>query len=573
MQRLQSILRRIDSRGYKAYKSLEGQRFDFSGFELYVDHVQADPFAAPSRFRVQVPQQVAQFPEDSYSGRSREVALRDFLVRVFHRGLPGASDRRGTGRSGEFLVDAPGQEVLERSACQVDDRYVEMRFFVGLPAAGRRVLGGEAEEMLLQALPLVVQSSLLYKSLDPTLLRNHVEASEDADALRDQLAHRGLVAFIASGSVLPRRSGVDHRPLQGAVTFESPKSLVVEMELSNKGRVSGMGIPQGVTLIAGGGFHGKSTLLRALERGVYNHVRGDGRELVVTLPTAMKVRAEDGRSVAGVDISPFIGELPGGGDTRSFSTANASGSTSQAANIVEALESGSKLLLVDEDSSATNFMIRDRRMQALVEKRNEPITPFVDQVGRLFRDHGVSTVMVMGGSGDYFEVADTVISMVNYKPQEVTEEARAIARQYPTGRLAEGEKEFRAIGSRVPIPQSVDPSKGRRQVYLKARGTRALAFGTQEVDLSYVEQLIEDGQVTAIGYALAYGLDRYMASEAVGLRELIDLIERDVKERGLDVLSPMSHPADLVYFRPQELAAALNRLRTLRVRASGGSGT
>ena len=417
MRRLGDILRRIDGRGFKAYKDLERQRFEFPDFTLFADHVQGDPFAAPSRFRVRLAQTTAGFPGETFSNRSREVALRDFLVRTFAIEARRASEHRGSGKSGQLFVNAPGQEILERSGCQVNGDYVELRFLVGLPAAGRRILGNEAADMLVGTLPGMVKSALHFQNLDPTALWRHLKCGEDTDALRSQLEERGLVAFVADGSVLPRRSGVDDRPMIQAIRFQSPERLRVEFELPNTGRVTGMGIPLGITLIVGGGFHGKSTLLRALERGVYNHIPGDGRELVATEATAVKVRAEDGRSVVGVDISPFIGQLPGGLETRWFTTENASGSTSQAANIAEALEAGSRLLLVDEDTSASNFMIRDRRMQALIEKRHEPITPFVDQVQGLYRQHRVSTVLVMGGSGDYFDVADTVIAMVDYMPQ------------------------------------------------------------------------------------------------------------------------------------------------------------
>ncbi|MDY6916717.1 MAG: ABC-ATPase domain-containing protein [Chloroflexota bacterium] len=567
MRRLRDILRRINGRGYKAYQELERQRFQFPGFELIVDHVQGDPFAAPSRCRIQVPQQVAGFPAEAYSTPSRNIAMRDFLVRAFAQETRRVSERRGSGKSGQVFVDLPGQEMLERSGCQVNRDYVELRFFVGLPAAGRRILGYEAEEMLADGLPLTVQAALMFRNVDATALWRHVKTGEDTDALRDALKGLGLVAFIADGSTLPRRSGVDDRPMERAVPFQSPEALRVEVELPNAGKVSGMGIPRGVTLIVGGGFHGKSTLLRGLERGVYNHIPRDGRELVVADPTAVKIRAEDGRSVVGVDISPFIDQLPGGVDTRGFTTENASGSTSQGANIAEALEAGSDLLLVDEDTSATNFMIRDRRMQALVEKRHEPITPFVDQVRRLYRDHGVSTVLVMGGSGDYFDVADTVVAMVEYVPQEVGAEARAIAAKYPTERVLEGAEHFGAIPSRIPVSESMDPRKGRREVHLKARGTRTLLYGREEIELSHVEQIVEDGQVKAIGYAMAHARQRYMDG-ATPLRDVLERVEADVRRGGLDGISSMPYPPDLVAFRPQELAAAMNRLRSLRVKTA-----
>jgi len=570
MKRLEEILRRINGRGYKAYQDLQRQRFQFPGFTLMVDHVQGDPFAAPSRFRVRVAQEIAGFPAETFSSRSREVALRDLLVRTFAHEARRVSERRGSGKSGQLFVDLPGQEILERSACQVGEEHVELRFFVGLPAAGRRILGREAEEMLVEGLPAIVEGALHFGNLDRKAVERHVQTGEDTDALRASLDGLGLVAFIGDGSVLPRRSGVDDRPLSDAVPFRSPERLRVSVELPNRGGVTGMGIPRGITLIVGGGFHGKSTLLRAVERGVYNHIPGDGRELVVADATAMKVRAEDGRSVVGVDISPFIGRLPGGVDTSWFTTENASGSTSQGANIAEALEAGSHVVLVDEDTSATNFMIRDRRMQALIDKRHEPITPFVDRVRKLYCDHGVSTVLVMGGSGDYFDVADSVIAMVEYVPEEVGDEARAIAQRYATDRVAEGGEHFGAVPRRIPLPESLDPRKGRREVHLKARGTRTLLFGHDEIDLSHVEQIVEDGQVRAIGYAIAYARRRYMDGTR-SLDDILAVVHLDLEKSGLDGISPVPYPGDLVAFRRQELAAAINRLRTLRVKPQGGA--
>ena len=307
---------------------------------------------------------------------------------------------------------------------------------VGLPARGRRVLGRQAAAMLCDDVPKIVNNTLKYASIDKKRLTAHLNAAEDADTLLAQLPELGLVAFVVDSSILPRRSGVDDRPLRGdhVIPFRSPDSLRVEVTLPHAGRVTGMGFPMGVTLIVGGGYHGKSTLLSALERGVYNHIPGDGRELVVTDPTAVKIRAEDGRRVEGVDIRPFINNLPDDSNAAAFRTDNASGSTSQAANIIEALEVGAKTLLLDEDTCATNLIIRDARMQTLVEKSGEPITPFVDRVRQLSDEQGVSSILVLGGSGDYFDVADTIIRMDAYTPRDVTVKAQAIASRQPTGR-------------------------------------------------------------------------------------------------------------------------------------------
>jgi predicted ABC-class ATPase len=324
-----------------------------------------------------------------------------------------------------------------------------------------------------------------------------------------------------------------------------------------------MGIPAGVTLVVGGGFHGKSTLLKAIELSVYNHIPNDGRELVVTHPAAVKIRAEDGRSIAGVDISPFINQLPQGRSTRQFATPNASGSTSQAANIMEALEAGAKLLLVDEDTAATNFMIRDRRMQQLIAKDKEPITPFIDKVRQLYAEYGVSTILVIGGSGDYFDVADTVIAMENYQPHDVTENAKAIAFATRTERIPEGGKQFGQITPRIPLPESIDPSRGQREVKLKVRDVDEVLFGTEEIDLSAVEQIVEAGQLRAIASAIVYAKEHYMDGRCT-LPEILDRVIADIESEGLDTLSNLPE-GDLVLFRRFELAAALNRLRTLKV--------
>lgn len=562
---LEALLLKLSGKGYKAYKDIEGV-YRAPDFALYIDHVQGDPFAPPSRVRVRVKQRDAGFPPDTYSTKSRRIALADFLTRQFAAIAERVEWRTGTGHSGLIAIDKPGQEILERTSVVITEEYVEARFVVGLPAKGRRILGPEAVELLCRKVPHVVRGSLFFHKLNREKLYLHILTSEDADWLREQLPKRGLVAFIADGSILPRRSGIDDRPLppEKAVPFHSPESLRIEFFLPNRGLVKGMGIPEGVTLIVGGGYHGKSTLLNAIQLGVYNHIPGDGREFVVTIPSAVKIRAEDGRRIKKVDISPFISNLPFGQDTTRFCTDNASGSTSQAANIIEALEAGAKLLLMDEDTSATNFMIRDHRMQELISKDKEPITPFIDRVRQLYSEHGVSTIVVMGGSGDYFDVADTVIGMINYEPWDLTAEAKAIAQKYKAERKKEGSESFGEIKPRVPLAWSLDPSKGKYEVKITAKGTRAIVFGRHEIDLSAVEQLVHPGQLHAIGQALYYARERYMDGHRT-VAEILELVMRDIAKGGLDVLDPrlMGH---YVMFRPQELAAALNRLRTLKVK-------
>lgn len=558
-------LHRIDGKSYKTYKDLQGKQYAFEGFTLIVDHVQGDPFAAPSRLRVLVSQQYAGFPAHTYQSRSRDIALRDYLARCFARAATSENSHRGSGKSGDIAIDTPGQSVLERTAVNIDDEYVEARFMAGLPAQGRRVLGKQAAAMLTESVPRIVAAALRYDVLNTQELHEHIETVEDADSIRGQLADRELIAFVANEAVLPRRSGVDERPMRaGAIPFQSPETLRVRLRRPNSGAVTGMGVPSGVTLVVGGGYHGKSTLLQAFEQGIYNHRPGDGREFVVTDSDAVKIRAEDGRSVAGVDISPFIGDLPGGASTDRFSTDNASGSTSQAANIMEALEAGTSTLLIDEDTSATNFMIRDHRMQELIAKDKEPITPFVDKIRPLYADMGVSSVLVMGGSGDYFEHADTMIAMEHFRPREVTEQAQSIAESYRAERISEDGASFGAVADRSPRPASIDPSKGKKPVDVKVRGRRHIQFGKENIDLTGVEQVIDASQTRAISQGLVY-IQRHLLGERVTIAQVLERVEADVEKYGLDVLEP-GYPGDLARFRRFELAAALNRLRSVEVK-------
>jgi predicted ABC-class ATPase len=561
---LKTILSRINEKSYKAYKDIEGS-FEFGAFTLHIDHVQGDPFAAPSRLRVCVPLSKTVFPPSLYEKRVRRIAFQDFIARRFETiQLKLAKGHRGIGKSGLISIDSGGQEILERSAVSMDAQGVEVRFTVGLPADGRRILGKEAMVIFFQEIPKIVEQSLSFSTYDPFEAKRHVEVTEDQEIVRGQLSEKGLVAFIGDRSILPRRSGVDDRALaQNVVPFSYPPELEVKMVVPNRGQIKGMGIPKGVTLIVGGGFHGKTTLLNAIERGIYPHLPGDGREDVVTLSSAVKIRAEDGRSVEKVDISPFIKGLPQGKDTVRFSTENASGSTSQAANIIEALEMGAELLLIDEDTSATNFMVRDERMQELVTKDKEPITPFVDKVKKLYSDLGVSTLLVMGGSGDYFDVADTVIMMDNYQPHHVTHQAKEVALKHASRRVDEGRTSFGSLTERKPLAQSFNASRGRREVKIDAKGLRTILYGSTVIDLSFLEQLVDPSQARAIALLIHYYSETYL-EKASSLREGLTQMMEEIQEKGLDILLPYK-VGNLAMPRIYEVAGAINRMRTLRI--------
>lgn len=557
---LEARLKKLDRQGYKRYKELRGL-YQFPDFALSVDHVQGDPFAAPSRICAIVPLG-KKIPSDTLNTPVKRMAVEDFLGRRFrHFKTRIVKGSRGMGKSGLIDIDAGKQTILKRNAVIIENNRIEFRFVVGLPAAGRTILGKEAADIFMNQIPDILSQTL---AIPLNELKLFVNTLTDQETLRASLDAKGLVAFVADHANLPRKSGIDDRPLRkGAVPFVSPESLRVHIQTPNSGEITGMGIPKGVTLIVGGGFHGKSTLMNALQSGVYNHIPGDGREGVVSLPDTLKIRAADGRFIEKVNISPFISNLPFGKNTDSFSTDNASGSTSQAAGIMEALEAGCRVLLMDEDTSASNFMIRDERMQHLVPKSKEPITPFVDKIRQLYVEHGVSSILVMGGSGDYFEVADTVIMMDSYQPIDVSRETLEITRHFPTHRAQEGGKSFGFIRHRIPLKSSFNPSRGKRNVKIDVKGLKILLFGHTHIDLSDMEQLVDLSQTRSIGYIIHYAAE-HTINATTTLSEAIDQTFDDLAKHGLDALLPY-RTGNLALPRPLEVIQAINRMRTLKI--------
>ncbi len=559
---LSQILSNLDGQSYRAYRDLEGTH-DWHGAKLAIDHVQSDPYAPPSACRILLPQAIAQFPPNLWANSSREVALRDYLTRQFARALRGQA----------IAILKPGQAMLDRSCLWIDAENIAVRFRVNLPGFGRRIAGKQAAKLLGEDLWQVARQALVYAALDAGEIDRHIQVAEDADALRSQLQAKNLIAFVADGSILARSSGVDDRPDSAAIPFRSPESCRVTLDTPNHGPMTGMGIAPGITLIVGGGYHGKSTLLRAIERGIYNHIPGDGRERVVTCQAAVKIRAEDGRMVHPTDLSALINHLPLGRwsatDRRSssteFTTENASGSTSQAANLVEAVAAGAKVLLMDEDTCATNLMIRDARMQRLIAAAQEPITPLIDQVRPLFDQYGVSTILVMGGCGDYLAIADRVIAMQEFRPEDVTDQARAIVAELPNARVVEGRPEFGAIPDRRVTTQLLTPRNPSKPHRGKVQG-QTIRFYEQEVDLGAIAELIEVGQLKTLAAAIV-AIDQGWFEPQLGTAKTIPLVkilgafdQLLADERGLDRLTT-GRSGDLVRVRSLELAAALNRLR------------
>ena len=561
---LRSLLNRIDRRGYPAYKDARGT-YQFPNYILSIDHVQGDPFAAPSRLSILVKGRAAGFPPELYDRPHRRIALQDQLTRRFGAAAERFSfQAKGSGQSGLIAVSRCGQEVLERTACRLDPKSgdVLMRFQVGFPANGRTVNAGELGKILLDFLPKCAEQALFYQNLDRERLRAAVDLAEDQHCIREQLPGLGLCAFVANGSVLPRASGVSSKPMGDGVKFVSPKELEVTLDLPRGRRITGMGIRRGVTLIVGGGYHGKSTLLGALELGVYDHIAGDGREYVITDPSAVKIRAEDGRSIRKTDISLFISGLPNGKDTVAFETEDASGSTSQAANVIESIEAGTSLLLIDEDTSATNFMVRDELMQRVIRRDMEPITPFIERVRELYESYGVSTVLVAGSSGAYFHVADTVIQMDRYVPRDITALAKAEAGNFPI-RVDPPKPAAPLCFDRRPQPS---PSfSGGDRTKIKTLPREGVMVNKEVIDLRYVEQLVDSEQLTALGYCVVYAL-RNLLDGRRDLRRVADELEAAIDRGTLAALcGDRSGVPGLARPRRQEILACLNRCRGLRI--------
>ncbi len=553
----------IDGKGYKSYKQLEGS-YEFNDYILAIDHVQGDPFATPSRVRIIMDKKVSNIPEELINNNNKRIAVQDYLTRTFYKNIYSYSSKIfGSGKSGLISISKCTQEILDRTSIVISDKKIEDRIEVGFPARGRSVLAKELEKILFDFLPKIVDSSLIYKNIDKNKFINQVKLVEDQQFIRNELKNNDLIGFIANGSILPRESGVSTKPLKDGIPFKSPENLEVKFNLPNKGEIVGMGIKKGITIIVGGGYHGKSTLLNALELGIYNHIEGDGREFVITDNTALKVRAEDGRVINKDDISLFINNLPNKKDTTKFYSENASGSTSQAANIIEGIESGTKVFLIDEDTSATNFMIRDDIMQMLVSKDKEPITPFIEVARDLYNQKEISTIIVVGSSGDYFDIADNVIQMDCYNIKNVTEQAKSLSNGKILSKIKERNLNIQINLNRVIKKGSIE--KGYKGVKIKTLGIDGLVINKENIDLRAVEQIVDSEQINTIGEIMKWAEDNVIDGKKT-LIEVTDEIMNYIEKNGIISISNIKGGhGRLSMPRRQEIMATFNRFRSLKI--------
>ena len=620
-QDLRRLLESIDRKSYPAYKDTRGS-YDFTDYVLTIDHVQGDPFASPSKLSVFIPHQRAAYPSACFDAPHKQTALEDYLVRQFCQEIAKYNFKaRGSGKSGLISTSHPGPEILSRTACECGPKGITARFEAGFPANGRTINSGELIKILFDFLPRCVKNVFYYKNRQPQEVKAVADLAEDQFFIRQELERLDLVSFVADEAILPRESGISSKPMKDSVPFASPGSLRVELTLPHHGRITGMGLHRGITLIVGGGYHGKSTLLKALEAGVYNHIAGDGREYVITDATAMKLRAEDGRSVQNVDISLFINDLPNKKDTRCFSTEDASGSTSQAAAVIEGVEAGSRVFLIDEDTSATNFMVRDDLMQKIISRDQEPITPFIERARDLYEKAGVSTVMVAGSSGAYFYIADTILQMDCYEPFDITDKTKTYCASYGaepitsapdfclpsqgrrllTGRTpsqsfagrsqdsfaeSRGQGDARTSsydrgrggyrgrggsdGGRGAADGGRGPMDGRRgqadggrddRIKVKVYGKDSIQIGKSPVDLRFVEQLIDSEQTNALAQILRYCVEHQLL-ERYPVTDTVSMLLKEIQKGGLTAVGDTSYGAcGLSMPRIQEIYACINRYR------------
>ncbi|MCM1038557.1 MAG: ABC-ATPase domain-containing protein [Ruminococcus sp.] len=565
-EELRNNLRAINRKSYPAYKSLAGG-YSFGKYILNIEHVQGDPFAAPSRLSVKVDHKTAGFPAAYYETKWNKTALEDYLIRRFHKQADKfCFQAKGSGKSGIITVSRCGQEVLQRTACEITSKEIIIRFEAGFPANGRTINAPELEKILFDFIPVCVEQSLYYEKTPKAELEKTIFLTEDQHFIREEMKKQDLVAFVADGSILPRESGVSDKPLKDGIPFLSPETMAVTLELPHKGTLRGMGIKKGITLIVGGGYHGKSTLLKALERGVYNHILGDGREYVITDETALKLRAEDGRKITNTDISLFINHLPNGKDTKRFSTLDASGSTSQAANIVEGIEAGSRLLLIDEDTSATNFMVRDELMQKIIAREKEPITPFLERAKDLYEKADISTILVVGSCGSYFYIADKVIQMDSYKALDITEETKKVLGNTsspvvnaPAFHLPSDKREIDLSGSVQKRKTYHGNGYVEERLKIKRMGKTAFSIGKENLDLRYVEQLVDEEQTQTLAYLLRYAKEHY-GDQKNDIKGIVKALENILITKGLAGICDKDNvPSGLAMPRVQEIFACFNR--------------
>ncbi len=559
-----NMLMDIEGKPVSEYGRLAGD-FDFSRYVLKVSHVPVEDVTQPALFLVRVPQVVAGFPPHLFNTPVRRTGLEDYLTRRIGEQIDALTqyDDKGLSRR-HLLVALPGQKILPRTSLFVTEEYLEARICVMLPQHDGRIDGERMKDIFFNELASVVNSALIYCNINEAEINEFVDIMEDADQIRQILPTRGLVSFIGEGSILARLGNTDYPDYEEVRPLTVAEELLVEIDVPNVGTIKGLGVPGGLTLILGDAYSGRIQLMSAIAAGIYNHIPGDGREMTITVPDAVHIASEPGRSIQKVDISPFIRELVADGATEEYSVAEADPCSAQAAATVEALEIGARALLFDESNSSPAFLTRDSRLASLMPDAERRVSPLSTRVRQIVDDLGVSVVIAGSSSvAEFIPVADTILRIDGYKVYDVTQEAKAM--DLSQFQLDSDDVSLSALAekNRWVVPSSIDASRGPHDQIIRAESIDLLQFGRSLVNLQDITQLADKYQTATIGLVLYCAKLRYL-DEPRPIREVMDLVDRDLGTEGLESLS-RDLRGDLARPRRYEIAAALNRLDTLRI--------
>jgi len=566
-----NLLTELDGQPFSEYQQLVGD-FDFSRYVIKCTklELEGDESSHPV-FSIRVPQTIAEIPEYLFDSPVRRTAMEDLLLRRLATNIEGIAnfDQSGMARR-HILASSPGQKIIPRNALQLTKEYIEVRLQIILPIqhviiegeAVTAINGEMARQIFFEDLPGVISNGLFYCNMDTAEADRFVNNMDDADRLRQHLGASGQVSFLAEGALVSRMAGEDLPDYERLAPIEIDGDLTEEFEVPHGGNVRGLSIPNGLTLILGESNSGRVDVMDAIAQGIYNHIPGDGREAVVTVADAVSIRSEVGRCVQNVDISVFASELSDGGNPAAYSTMSAGSFTSQAASTVEALEAGARVLLYDEHSSSSTFLSSDTRVSPLLGESSR--NTLAARARQIVDELGVS--MVVAGSSlvaEFIPIADKILKVENFCITDITEEAKAL--EIIPSSVANDSATLSSLlsRSRWVMPSSIDPSIGREDLVIGTDDQDYVQFGRSIVDLSEIRQIADVDQARAIGFVLYYAKLRYM-DEGYPVREILDLVDRDLSNEGLNALA-RDPRGDLARPRRYEVAAALNRLPAFRV--------
>ena len=566
-----TLLSELDGQPFAEYQQMVGD-FDFARYVIKCAKIdlEGDDALTPV-FTIRIPQTVAEIPEYLFDSPVRRTAMEDLLLRKLSANIERIAnyDHNGIARR-HILVASPNQKILPRNALTLTKEYIEVRLEVALPVQNvivdgeptASVAGELAQQIFFEDLPEVVGNSLLYCNIDTEEADRFVNNMEDTDRLRQHLGASGQVSFVADGALVTRVTGEDEPDYERLAPIEIDESLLEEVEVPHAGSVRGLGIPNGLTLILGESNSGRVDLMDAISQGIYNHIPGDGREQVVTVADAVNIRSEVGRSIQQVDISAFAIDLADGGNPASYTTKSAGSFTSQAASTVEALEAGARVLLFDEHSSSSTFLSSDTRVASLLGESSR--NTLAARARQMVDELGISLI-VAGSSlvAEFIPIADKILKVENFKVVDITDEAKALDIVPSTVVDSSVNLASMLSRSRWVMPSSIDPSIGREDLVIEVDDADYLQFGRSIIELEAIKQIADADQARAIGYVLYYAKLRYM-DEGYPIREILDLVDRDLSNEGLNALA-RDLRGDLARPRRYEVAAALNRLPAFRV--------